>query len=177
MVQRPANQVSAWCESALFTFGQGGAAHRAAVCDLWDAEQVARPEFFKSGDPAFVNLPDRYDVQRIHPLPAFLARLYEVSFAKHVDVFHNSEPRQVRKSVDDFGRSSWTLPQQIENCSPGRIREGFPDRIEVVSLHWRRAIVPVVLPAVQSAAMESSRNCQPELTPSRCVGSISPMAR
>src|SRR5262249_20363017 len=61
--------------------------------NVFDAEKVARPEFFELADPAFVDLPDGHDVQRIHPLPALFAGLDEVGFTKHVDVFHDAEAR------------------------------------------------------------------------------------
>src|SRR5262249_43137299 len=141
--------------------------------DLFDAEQVARPKLLVLTDPPLVDLADRHDVERVHALPALFACVDESDIAQHVNVLHDPEAREVRKSVDDLGRRPRTLAQQVENRAAGRVGERFPDRVEVVWLHVHRAAVL----AAQSCAIALSACCHPVLTPSRCAGSMKPIAR
>ena len=51
---------------------------------------------------------------------------------QYIDVLHNCVPRHVRKCLDDLSRGLGFPPQQIEDRAAGRVREGFPNRIEIV---------------------------------------------
>src|SRR5579883_212100 len=84
---------------------------------FFNAQQVAGPQLFEAAHPAFVDLPDGHDVQRVDALAAFLARVDQAGVAEHVDVLHDAEAGQVREGLDDRGRGAGALPQQIENCA------------------------------------------------------------
>src|SRR5579883_334674 len=100
---------------------------------FFNAQQVAGPQLFEAAHPAFVDLPDGHDVQRVDALAPFLARVDQAGVAEHVDVLHDAEAGQMREGLDDRGRGAGALPQQIENCAARGIGQRLPHAVEVVA--------------------------------------------
>src|SRR5262249_43349998 len=86
----------------------------------------------KRAYPSLVDLPDRYCVQRIHALPAVLARLDKVSFTQDIEMLHHPEPGDVGEGLNNLSRRTWTLAHQIQNRATRWIRQCLPHRVELV---------------------------------------------
>src|SRR5258708_17500163 len=102
---------------------------------LFDANQVARPEFFEAADPAFVNLPDRHHVQRVDALPAYLTRVNQAGGAEHVDVLHDAEAGQVRKGLHNLRSGAEALAQEVENRAAAAFGPRSPPPLPGVVRH------------------------------------------
>jgi hypothetical protein len=103
---------------AFLGVGPGGrSVGRFSLRVFLDAQQVACPQLFEAPHPAFINLPDRHDVQRVDPLPALFPCLNQPGLAKHVNVLHHPEASQVRKSLDDLCGRAGALPQEVRSVA------------------------------------------------------------
>ena len=127
---------------------------------FFDAQQVARPQFFETAHPALINLPDRHDVQRVDPLPALFTRVNQPGFAEHLHVLHNPEAAQVRKCLDDLSCRARALPQEVENRSPRVVGQSFPHFVEVAAGHFSSV--------ARSRARSNPGRFRPGCASSRC---------
>ena len=69
----------------------------------------------KAANPAFVYLLDRHRVQAIDSLSAIFPHQHKISLAKHFDVLHHADPRQVREVLDNLTGQARPITQQVQN--------------------------------------------------------------
>src|SRR5450432_3223081 len=99
---------------------------------VFNSQQLARPEFLKRAHPSLVDLAYRYNIERVYSLSACFPCVHQLGLAKHFEMFHHPETGEVRKDFHDFRGCPGAIPKEIQNRAPGRIGECFPYRVERV---------------------------------------------
>src|SRR5258708_8459449 len=84
---------TAGCGLMFFSPARGISPSARAFClsHILYPEEFARPKLLKRPDPPFINLPDRNNVQRVHPLPPGLPSDDQLGLAKYVGMLHHAE--------------------------------------------------------------------------------------
>ncbi len=84
-------------------------------------------------EPSLDAHPGVQPLQEVEAPAAVPAREDQVRVNQHLQVLHHREPTQRRKRFRQLARGAGTVPEQVQDASPQRVRQGPPDRIEYVN--------------------------------------------